>query len=78
MSDSMSVHSPVEHNEERPPFPCVAKDGGIYYPSDACCVCFDGDVTDGNEIVYCDSCELSVHQVCYGVKEVGYILLLRV
>ena len=27
----------------------------------------DGEVFDGNEIIFCDKCNVSVHQMCYGV-----------
>jgi hypothetical protein len=37
---------------------------------DVCAVCFLPDVTDGNEIVYCDKCDVAVHQGCYGVATI--------
>lgn len=35
-------------------------------------VCFDGTTDDNKDIqiVYCDGCGMSVHQHCYGVKDV--------
>ena len=37
---------------------------------DLCDVCFNGDVEEGDEIVFCSGCDICVHQSCYGIKEV--------
>ncbi|KAG7401148.1 hypothetical protein PHYBOEH_002706 [Phytophthora boehmeriae] len=35
-----------------------------------CVVCFDGQSPESNPIVFCDRCELAVHQRCYGIAKV--------
>lgn len=35
-----------------------------------CVVCFDGQSPESNPIVFCDRCELAVHQRCYGIVKV--------
>ncbi|KAJ1624966.1 hypothetical protein T492DRAFT_598144, partial [Pavlovales sp. CCMP2436] len=35
-----------------------------------CCVCGTGDSEEANLIVFCNRCDLAVHQVCYAVQRV--------
>lgn len=35
-----------------------------------CCVCFFTNTEDTNPIVFCDSCNVAVHQECYGISKI--------
>ena len=38
---------------------------------DAVCeICLDGEVTPDNQILFCEACNVAVHQVCYGIAQV--------
>jgi len=37
-----------------------------------CLICNDGEVTPHNRIVFCEGCEISIHQKCYGIKNIPY------
>ncbi|XP_014667075.1 PREDICTED: protein Jade-1-like [Priapulus caudatus] len=42
---------------------------GIEYDDDTICtVCRSPDYEEGNEMVFCDGCDIAVHQACYGIQ----------
>ncbi|KAJ8027908.1 Protein Jade-3 [Holothuria leucospilota] len=44
---------------------------GIEYDEDICCaVCRAPDSEEDNEMVFCDKCDICVHQACYGVVKI--------
>lgn len=55
-----------------PPTPEAVVPGveGVEVDDSICMVCFDGSSTENNEIVFCDGCNVAIHQACYGLPEV--------
>lgn len=48
-----------------------AKQVGIEYDDHVVCdVCRSPDAEDNNEMVFCDSCNICVHQACYGITSI--------
>ena len=54
-----------------PQEPTASNPQGKVQPTDSICqVCTSGDYSETNQIVFCSKCNVSVHQLCYGLAEV--------
>lgn len=57
--EKLCIWKPKEHHKLR-------DENGVEL-DDVCNICLDGDTSNCNQIVYCDRCNLTVHQDCYGI-----------
>ena len=51
-------------------FQRVGADGADDEEDAICAICFDPTTSVENEIVFCDGCNVAVHQACYGVDDI--------
>ncbi|MCP9256983.1 Peregrin [Dirofilaria immitis] len=74
--ERLSVHSfevAMDRLEKESFFQCSKGDGNYKCMVDqdaVCCVCNDGEGSNINQIIFCDMCNIAVHQDCYGVPYV--------
>ncbi|MFH4976719.1 hypothetical protein AB6A40_003428 [Gnathostoma spinigerum] len=62
----------IDRLEKESFFQCASNEGTSNSEEEAdqnavCCVCNNGDDDNGNQIIFCDMCNIAVHQDCYGV-----------
>uniref|UniRef100_A0A673V9T4 Bromodomain containing 1 n=1 Tax=Suricata suricatta TaxID=37032 RepID=A0A673V9T4_SURSU len=60
LMDRFEKESHCENQKQGEPQPLIDEDA-------VCCVCMDGEGQNSNAILFCDLCNLAVHQECYGV-----------
>ena len=63
----------LEYNEivaRRKEFDQVCQDQLEEDMNAVCSICNDGEVTPDNQILFCEACNVAVHQICYGVDKI--------
>ncbi|XP_038612103.1 bromodomain-containing protein 1 isoform X2 [Tachyglossus aculeatus] len=60
LMDRFEKESYCEDRKQGDPPPLIDEDA-------VCCICMDGECQNSNVILFCDLCNLAVHQECYGV-----------
>ena len=67
-SKSMEIDSKMTIAADLRPQSAIALTQGM--SNVICGVCLRGDTAYGDSIILCDSCDVAVHQSCYGINEV--------
>lgn len=57
-------------NRQTPDAETQAQLSKVQHNDSICQVCTSGDYSDSNQIVFCSKCNVSVHQLCYGLSQV--------
>ena len=66
--EAHNVHQAVKHPQHHQQLQNNIVDGD---ENDTICgICFDGESTEKNPIVFCERCNLPLHQSCYGIKNI--------
>ncbi|KAJ8245481.1 hypothetical protein GJAV_G00271200 [Gymnothorax javanicus] len=60
LMDRFEKESFLEGQGQGEPQPLIDEDA-------VCCICSDGECHNSNAILFCDRCNMAVHQECYGV-----------
>ncbi|XP_067861011.1 bromodomain-containing protein 1-like isoform X3 [Heptranchias perlo] len=60
LMDKLEKESYFENSNQGDPQSLIDEDA-------VCCICMDGECQNSNVILFCDMCNLAVHQECYGV-----------
>ncbi|KAF4081413.1 hypothetical protein AMELA_G00161130 [Ameiurus melas] len=63
LMDRFEKESFVENHGQGDPHSLIDEDA-------VCCICMDGECQNSNAILFCDMCNLAVHQECYGVPHI--------
>lgn len=63
LMDRFEKESFVENQGQGDPHSLIDEDA-------VCCICMDGECQNSNAILFCDMCNLAVHQECYGVPHI--------
>ena len=76
-SNNLNLSKKKEKITEKTPSPNISKnieisddDEGLKQMVGGCCVCADHTGYANNLLVYCDGCDVAVHQGCYGIINV--------
>jgi len=69
--DELAVRTPSKSSRKRRETPEIMDESGSDEDDDeVCAICGKPDSKKPNEIVFCDNCDMAVHQQCYGLAEI--------